>query len=31
MELVSLDYLDPYIEPYVRKDAIFYGSSAVPA
>lgn len=28
VELVSIDYIDPYIEPYIREDAIWYPQEA---
>ncbi len=27
VELISIDYIDPYIKPYVKMDAIVYGNS----
>ena len=29
VDLVSIDYIDPYIEPYIRKDAICYPQEAL--
>lgn len=29
VELVAIDFIDPYLRPYIRKDAILYGSQGV--